>query len=76
MKGMVKMQKRLEIGQIINTFGIKGEVKVVPFTNDIKRFDELEKIYVKTKKESKLYEIESIKYHKNMVLIKLKSIKI
>ena len=44
MKGMVKMQKRLEIGQIINTFGIKGEVKVVPFTNDIKRFDELEKI--------------------------------
>lgn len=74
MKGMVKMQKRLEIGQIINTFGIKGEVKVVPFTNDIRRFDELEKIYVKTKKESKLYEIESIKYHKNMVLIKLKSI--
>ena len=74
MKGMVKMQKRLEIGQIINTFGIKGEVKVVPFTNDIKRFDELEKIYVKTKKESKLYEIESIKYHKNMVLIKFENI--
>ena len=68
------MQKRLEIGQIINTFGIKGEVKVIPFTNDIRRFDELENIYVKTKKESKLYKIESIKYHKNMVLIKLKSI--
>ena len=68
------MQKRLEIGQIINTYGIKGEVKVIPFTNDIRRFDELENIYVKTKKESKLYKIESIKYHKNMVLIKLKSI--
>ena len=27
------MQKRFEIGQIVNTFGIKGEVKVVPFTD-------------------------------------------
>ena len=51
------MQKRLEIGQIVNTFGIKGEVKVVPFTDDISRFDDLEKVYVKTKKESKLYKV-------------------
>ena len=68
------MQKRLEIGQIINTFGIKGEVKVFPLTDNINRFDDLEKVYIKAKKDSKLYYIESIKYHKNMVLIKLKSI--
>ena len=68
------MQKRLEIGQIVNTFGIKGEVKVTPFTDDIRRFDELEKVYVKTKKESKQYQVENVKYHKNMVLLKLKSI--
>ena len=68
------MQKRLEIGQIINTFGIKGEVKVFPLTDDIKRFDDLETVYVKTKKESQLYNIESIKYHKNFVLIKFKEI--
>ena len=57
------MQKRLEIGQIVNTFGIKGEVKVVPFTDDISRFDDLEKVYVKTKKESKLYKVENARYH-------------
>ena len=68
------MQKRLEIGQIINTFGIKGEVKVFPLTDDIKRFDDLETVYVKNKKESQLYNIESIKYHKNFVLIKFKEI--
>lgn len=68
------MQKRLEIGQIINTFGIKGEVKVFPLTDDIKRFDDLETVYVKNKKESQLYNIESIKYHKNFVLIKFKGI--
>ena len=35
------MQKKLEIGQIVNTHGIKGEIKVTPFTNDITRFDDL-----------------------------------
>ena len=68
------MQKRLEVGQIVNTFGIKGEVKVVPFTDDIKRFDDLKNVYVKTKKESKQYKVENVKYHKNMVLIKLEGI--
>ena len=68
------MQKRLEIGQIVNTFGIKGEVKVIPFTDDINRFDDLKKVYVKSKKESKLYKVESVRYHKNMVLIKLENI--
>ena len=68
------MQKRLEIGQIVNTFGIKGEIKVSPFTNDINRFDELEKVYIKTKTGEKQYKIENVKYHKNMVLLKLKGI--
>lgn len=68
------MKQKLEIGQIVNTFGIKGEVKVVPFTDDITRFDDLENVYIKTKKESKLYKVENIKYHKNMVLIKLEGI--
>lgn len=68
------MQKRLEIGQIVNTFGIKGEVKVSPFTDDIRRFDNLKEVYIKTKKDSKIYKIEGVKYHKNMVLIKLQNV--
>ena len=43
------MTKYLEIGQIVNTFGIKGMVKVKPFTDDNKRFDRLEKVYIKNK---------------------------
>ena len=68
------MQQKLEIGQIVNTFGIKGEVKVTPFTNDVSRFDDLEKVYVKTRKEDKLYKVENVRYHKNMVLLKLEGI--
>lgn len=68
------MQKRLEVGQIVNTFGIKGEVKVKPFTNDISRFDDLEKVYIKTRKDEKIYKVENARYHKNMVLLKLEGI--
>lgn len=68
------MTKYLEIGQIVNTFGIKGMVKVKPFTENVKRFDKLEKIYIENKKSRKEYEIEEVKYHKDMVLIKFKGI--
>lgn len=68
------MTKYLEIGQIVNTFGIKGMVKVKPFTNNIKRFDDLKNVYIKNRKEKKEYQIEEVKYHKNMVLIKFKGI--
>ena len=67
-------KEMLEIGQIVNTFGIKGMVKIVPFTDDIKRFDNLKTIYVVTKSKKTKYEIEEIKYHKNLVLAKLKGI--
>lgn len=68
------MQKRLEIGQIVNTFGIKGEAKVVPFTDDINRFDNLKRVYVVAKKDSRLYKVENVRYHKNMVLLKFEGI--
>ena len=68
------MEKYLEIGQIVNTFGIKGQVKVVPFTDDINRFDELKEIFVEKKNELKLFQIEQVSYSKNMVILKLKGI--
>lgn len=64
----------IEIGQIVNTFGIKGQVKVMPFTDDITRFDYLKKIYIVNKKLRKEVEIEEVKYHKDMVLIKFKGL--
>lgn len=68
------MEKYLEIGQIVNTFGIKGQVKIVPFADDITRFDELKEIYVEKKNELKLFQIEQVNYKKNMVILKLKGI--
>ena len=67
-------QQYFEIGQIVNTFGIKGQVKVTPFTDDIRRFDELKTILVEKNGKKQVKEIEDVKYHKNMVLIKFKGI--
>lgn len=58
------------VGKIVNTHGIRGEIKIYPHTDDIKRFSDLKKIYIGKEKLS--VEIENVKYNKNMVLLKLK----
>ena len=68
------MEQLIEIGQIVNTYGIKGFLKVVPYTDDITRFEDLKSIYVETKSSLKTFIIEDVKYSKNLVLLKLKGI--
>lgn len=68
------MVEYLEIGQIVNTQGLKGVVKVNPFTDDVKRFEELEKVYIEYKKELILVKIKEVRYQKNQVLLKLEGI--
>ena len=64
------MEQFLEISQIVNTFGIKGMIKVKAFTDDIQRFSELKEVLI----DEKEYKIQEVKYHKNMVLLQLEGI--
>ena len=68
------MVEYFEIGHISNTHGLKGEMKVRPFTEDKKRYEELKKILINIKDEYKEYEIESVRYQKDVVLLKLKGV--
>ena len=68
------MPNLLEVGQIVNSYGIKGLFKVVPFTDDITRFSKLKTIYIEKNKKLEKMGIEEVKYHKNLVLLKLKGI--
>ncbi len=68
------MQDYLEIGQIVNTHGLKGFFKVVPYTDNIERFSELKRVFVVYKNENIEFEIENVKYFKGMVILKLKGI--
>ena len=48
------MEQLLQVGVISSTHGIRGEVKVFPMTDDIKRFKKLKEVYLDTGKERKL----------------------
>ncbi len=70
---MSNVEKMFTVGKIVNTHGIKGEVKVIPITDDPKRFERLKEIYIE-RKEMQRYKIEGIRYHKKFVLIKFEGI--
>ena len=61
------------IGQIVNTQGLKGEVRVYPYVDDIHRFDQLESFYLE-KNFNKEFEVERVRYKGNMVIMKIKDI--
>ena len=64
----------IEIGQIVSTNGLKGVVKVNPFTDDISKFEDLKYVYIQLKNELKKVKIEQVRYNKNQVLLKLEGI--
>lgn len=66
------MEKYFRVGVIANTHGIRGEVKVYPTTDDINRFKKLKKCILDTGKEYIDLNIESVKFFKNMVILKFK----
>ena len=68
------MEEYFEIGQIVNTSGLKGILKIKPFTDDIKKFSNLKTIYIKTKSGLTEFKIEQVRYVKNMVMLKLTGI--
>jgi 16S rRNA processing protein RimM len=64
----------IKIGQISNAHGIKGEVKVYPLTDNIKRFSKLKFIFLKQKEEYVKIDVLSVKYLKEFVILGLANI--
>ena len=68
------MEKRLQVGVISSTHGVRGEVKVFPTTDDAGRFKQLRKVYLDTGREELLLEIETVKFFKQFAILKFKGI--
>lgn len=64
------MKEYLSVGQIINTHGLNGEVKVFPLTDDIKAFKTLEKIFI----DNKETHILDVKFQNDKVILKIEGI--
>lgn len=66
------MEDLLRVGVITSTHGIAGEVKVYPTTDDMNRFKKLKKVFVDCGREQLELNISSVKFFKNMVILKFK----
>ena len=53
---------------------MRGEVKVFPTTDDVKRFKKLKKVILDTGKEQLPLEIEGVKFFKQFVILKFRGI--
>lgn len=60
----------LEIGQVVNTHGIRGELKIQPWCDDPMIYDELEYIYIGGNK----YNILRSRLHKNCEIVAVEGI--
>ncbi|MFU0823902.1 ribosome maturation factor RimM [Clostridium sp.] len=64
------MEQFLTVGKIINTHGIKGEIKVLPATDDVRRFENLKEAYI----DNNLIQIEGYKFQPGKVILKIEGI--
>ncbi len=71
------MEEYFKVGIIASTHGLKGEVKVFPTTDDVKRFKRLKKVTLDTGKArdaGTVLEIEGVKFFKQFAILKFRGI--
>lgn len=64
----------LQVGVITTCHGVRGEVKVFPTTDDAMRFKKLKKVLLDDGRQQKELEITSVKFAKNLVILKFKGL--
>lgn len=64
----------LEVGKIINTHGLRGDVKVTAWTDLPEDFEDIEKVYIKRHGENEVLTVSKVKYQKNNLIVKFKEI--
>lgn len=68
------MQDKFQVGAIASVHGIKGEVKVFPTTDEPTKFKKLKSVILKTEKEEREIALQSVRFFKNMVIVKFQGI--
>ncbi len=61
---------RIKVGKIVSAFGIRGEVKVYPYTDMPDRFEELDSVWAGDEE----LVIRSVRYQKNLVLLRFEGV--
>ena len=64
------MNDKIVIGRVAKAVGIKGEIKILPITDDMRRYDKLKAVYI----GGAPYQIMSCRFDKAFVFLKLREI--
>lgn len=64
------MREFFKVGKIVNTHGLKGEVKVIPSTEDVNNFKRYEVIFI----DGVERKILGVKFQKDRVILKIEGI--
>ena len=64
------MKDNLMVGIVANTHGIKGELKIYPTTDDVKRFGKLKEVIMDTGRERLDLHIRAVSYKKGCAILK------
>ena len=62
------------IGKVVSTQGNKGEVNVLPLTDSIDRFKNLDNVFLRNKNSQIALNVEKIRVKKDTIILKLKDI--
>ena len=66
------MEDLLQVGILSSTHGVRGEMKVFPTTDDVRRFKKLKEVILIDRDKQIPLEIEGVKFFKQFVILKFK----
>lgn len=63
----------LEAGKIVNTHGLRGEVKILPWVDDIKLFEKLSAFYLDQEKKTKIT-ISHVRFQNTTIIAQIEGV--
>lgn len=64
----------IEIGQVVNTHGVRGEFKLNPWTDSLEELLDIDEFYYEEKGKTVTLVVERLRIHKNCAIIKAEGI--
>ncbi len=68
------MLEYLIVGQLVNTHGVKGELKATALTDDPNRFRKLKWVYIDKNGKFEKFDITGVKFFKQFVILKFSNV--
>ena len=66
--------EKIKVAKVVNTHGIRGEVKAILLTDFTDRFAELKEVYIEKNNSYQTIKLQSVRWNKDQLLIKFEGV--